>query len=118
MASSRDGHSSTATARKNWDRSQDWKNTGTADENKDWKPAGGSWRASSAADPSVKLETVHEDEDDAVSEARSENTTVPIILDYEILTSAGRTSSGSVSDPGDSYGGREYHHHRKADDFS
>ncbi|KAI5804974.1 hypothetical protein EDC01DRAFT_610192 [Geopyxis carbonaria] len=78
------------------------------DENKhsDYKSLGGSWRHASGSsvgpDNLLKLETVHE-KDDTVSESHSDGTTVPNILDYGITT-----SSGSFSDPGDSYGGREY----------
>jgi len=55
------------------------------------------------------LETVHEDEDDKSSDSQSEITAVQTMFDYGMLASSvGRASSGSFSDPGDSYGGREY----------
>jgi hypothetical protein len=100
----RDPHSLSNSNRKNWDRSQDWKNTG--DEN---RPAGNR-RGPGSIDAS-KLETVHEDDDDSdtVSETQSEGTTVPIINDFGIhANSVGKGSSGSYSDPGDSYGGHEF----------
>lgn len=50
----------------------------------------------------VKLETVHEGGDDASSDCESEVTTVPTAVE-----SVGKNSSGSFSDPGDSYGGLE-----------
>lgn len=50
----------------------------------------------------VKLETVHEGGDDASSDCGSEVTTVPTAVE-----SVGKNSSGSFSDPGDSYGGLE-----------
>ena len=88
--------------RKNWDRSQDWKNTG--DENRDWN-----WRSSVSGENLSKLETVHEDEDDIVSETRSEaGTALPGLMESIMRGSVSKASSGSVSDPGDSYGGREY----------
>ncbi|KAA8904642.1 hypothetical protein FN846DRAFT_984202 [Sphaerosporella brunnea] len=107
---SRDTHSS-ASARRNWDRSQDWKNTG--DENKDWKPTN-SWRNTGSVSTDIKLETVHEDDDDdLVSEAHSEGNS-PLPFSILARNSVGRASTGSMSDPGDSYGGREY---GRDDDF-
>jgi hypothetical protein len=57
-----------------------------------------------------KLETVPEDDDqsDTISETQSEGTTVPLIHDFALLSVSGKGSSGSYSDPGDSYGGHEY----------
>ncbi|KAF8534308.1 hypothetical protein BDD12DRAFT_428934 [Trichophaea hybrida] len=99
--SSRDAQSSSPLTRKNWDRSQNWKNTG--DENRDFF-----CRNSAPADTSSRLDTVLEYDDDRVSETRSECTAVPTISDIRMLGSRSKTSSGSLSDPGDSYGGREY----------
>lgn len=48
----------------------------------------------------AKLETVHEGGDDASSDCESEVTTVPTAVE-----SVGKSSGGSFSDPGDSYGG-------------
>lgn len=53
----------------------------------------------------VKLETVHEGGDDTSSDCESEVTTVPTAVE-----SVGKNSSGSFSDPGDSYGGLELSH--------
>ena len=85
--------------RKNWARS-DWKKNG--DENKK-----SGWRNPVSGNLSSKLETVHED-DDTISETRSEGIIIPTILDFGILGYVSKTSNGTVSDPGDSYGGREY----------
>jgi hypothetical protein len=99
-------HSSTSSSRRNWDRSQDWKNTG--DENKElWKPTN-SWRNSGSVGTDIKLETVHEGDDDTVSEAHSDMGNPGLDFGRLARSSVGRASTGSMSDPGDSYGGREY----------
>ncbi|PUU80212.1 hypothetical protein B9Z19DRAFT_975951 [Tuber borchii] len=66
------------------------------------------WRPSTAID---QLETVQEDGDDDDSESRTEtdDTNSPIVFD-SLSCSLGKTSSGSFSDPGDSYGGLEASH--------
>lgn len=89
-------------SRRNWDRSQDWK--GPGDENR-----GFGWRSSSN-DTNLGLETVHEgedDDDDAASVAHSESNTLPVNMDFRILSRNKGSSHSSMSDPGDSYGGRE-----------
>ncbi|KAL7273118.1 hypothetical protein RUND412_004039 [Rhizina undulata] len=93
-----------------WNKSQDWKNAGKENRTADWKPV--SWATVSTTNGKAaeknKLETVLEDRDDNISECHSEVTTVPTVLDYGGRTvSVGKASSGSFSDPGDSYGGRE-----------
>ncbi|RPB04252.1 RNA-binding domain-containing protein [Choiromyces venosus 120613-1] len=66
------------------------------------------WRPSTAID---QLETVRENGDDGDSESKTETneTNSPIVFD-SITGSLGKTSSGSFSDPGDSYGGLEVSH--------
>lgn len=106
---------------RNWDKSQDW--AGHNEENRreenrreenrreenrhaDWKANNARWLAPGQPDTHLKLETVHENPDDNVSETQSELTTIPHL--GRSTSSVGKGSSGSFSDPGDSYGGREY----------
>jgi uncharacterized membrane protein YgcG len=93
-------------APRNWDKSQDWAGHGDENRHADWKPNNARWMVSGQSDPHIKLETVHENPDDNVSETQSEQTTIPHL--GKSTSSVGKGSSGSFSDPGDSYGGRDY----------
>ncbi|CAZ81043.1 unnamed protein product [Tuber melanosporum] len=67
------------------------------------------WRPSTAID---QLETVRDngnDDDDSVSKTETNDINSPISFD-SLSCSLGKTSSGSYSDPGDSYGGLEVSH--------
>lgn len=89
-----------------WDKSQDWVGHGEENRHTDWKANPARWMSSGSSDQHVKLETVHENPDDNISETQSELTTIPHL--GRSTSSLGKGSSGSFSDPGDSYGGREY----------
>lgn len=91
---------------RNWDKSQDWVSHGEENRHSEWKQPAGLWMPSGPTDQHLKLETVHENSDDNVSETHSELTTIPHL--GRATSCVDKGSSGSYSDPGDSHGGREY----------
>lgn len=88
---------------RHWVNAQDWQPGNDENRRTEWAPRS-SWRHSSGGshETRVKLETVHENHDSTTAAAQNG------ILDGLLASGASRASIGSFSDPGDSYGGREY----------